>query len=277
MRLGSLLMTVIGLGVAGGAVQIAQTQLRADSTEAAAAQFVHVIVASQDIPFGVVLDNQYLTTIQWPVDAVPKGSFTDMNNVLPRQGGESRRAKRGLGQGELLLASKVSDYGEKVTIVQTLGENNRAMAINVDAQSGVGGFVTPGDHVDIVLTRGRGADISAITVLQNIRVVGVDQVADEQLDQPGIARTITVEVSAQQGQKLALAQRAGSLSLSLRSLESELDQPLAAVHLNDILLDKSPVPDDTPRPVIRVRRGTNKVVEVRLRSDVDSEESLENQ
>ena len=268
-------MTVIGLGVAGGAVQIAQTQLRATSTEAAAAKFVHVIVASQDIPFGVVLDNQYITTIQWPIDAVPKGAFIDIDNVLPRQGGESRRAKRGLGQGELLLTSKVSNYGEKVTIVQTLSENNRAMAINVNAQSGVGGFVTPGDHVDIVMTRGGGADISAITVLQNIRVIGVDQMADEQLDQPGIARTVTVEVSAQQGQKLALAQRAGSLSLSLRSLDAEIDQPIAAVHLNDILLDKSPVPDDTPRPVIRVRRGTNKVEEVRLRSGEDGEETSE--
>lgn len=266
MRLGSLLITVIGLGIAGGAVQLAQSQLRADRADATTASTVRVIAAAQDIPFGVEIESHMLTSIQWPIGSVPSGAFTSFQDVLPVQGGEHRRSMRLLSQGELLLISKVSEYGEKVTIVQTLTENHRAMAINVNAQSGVGGFVTPGDFVDIVLTRGGNRDLKTVTILQRIRVIGVDQTADEQSDQPGVARTVTVEVTAQQGQKLALAQQAGKLSLSLRSLTTEADTPLASINLSDIMLEESPSDEETKaRPVIRVRRAATDVVDVPLK------------
>ena len=92
------------------------------------------------------------------------------------------------------------------------------MAIEVDAVSGVGGFVTPGDRVDVVLTQGNNDNLRAVTILQNVRVIGVDQTSDEEKDQPGVARTITFEVSPADGQKLALAQKAGSLSLTFAPL-----------------------------------------------------------
>ncbi len=262
MRFGSILITVVGLGVAGGAVQVAATQLGAKSADAAASGVVEVIAAAQDIPFGASIEGHMLTSISWPVDSVPPGVFTDFSNVLPNGATEPRRAKRPLAQGELLLVSKISGFGEKVTIVQTLGANNRAMAINVDAGSGVGGFVTPGDFVDIVLTQGRNESLRAVTVLQNVRVVGVDQTADEQVEQAGVARTVTVEVSPDQGQKLALAQQAGKLSLSLRSLDSVEDKPLASVRLSDIMTDTSPTPEAETRQTIRVRRAATNVEEV---------------
>ena len=262
MRLGSLLTTIVGLGVAGGAVYYAQTQLNAVPVETAAGPaVVRVVVTSQDIPFGHVIEPHMLTTIEWPVGSVPAGAITDLATVIPSDGGQPRRAKRALSQGELILPSKISDWGEKVTIVQTIGENNRAMAITVNAQTGVGGFVTPGDEVDIVLTRGSKDDLRALTILQKIRVIGVDQRSDEQNDEAAVARTVTVEVSPEQGQKLALAQQAGTLSLSLRSLDTAEDRPLEAVRLSDLLLDKSPQPEGAPKPVVRVRRGANDITE----------------
>ncbi|WP_170421757.1 Flp pilus assembly protein CpaB [Ruegeria arenilitoris] len=261
MRVKSLMMTILGVGLAGGAVMMAQEQLR-QSQVAADPTIVSVVAVAEAIPFGTPIEGYKLTTIDWPADSVPAGVFTNFDDVLPASGGEPRRAKRALAQGELLLESKVSDFGEKVTIVQTLGENNRAMAISVDAQTGVGGFVTPGDFVDIVLTRGRNDELRAVTILQNIRIVGVDQTADEELDQPGVARTVTVEVTPEQGQRLALAQKAGQLSLSLRSLQTADDEPLEAIRLSDILLEKSPVADGAPKPVVKVRRGTSDIQEV---------------
>ena len=263
MRLGSLLMTVVGLGVAGGAVFYAQQQLNAvpEPVQTSQAQVVQVIATAQDIEFGQAIERHMLRTIEWPVGSVPPGALTEMTALIPAEGGQPRRAKRALAQGELVLTSKVSDWGEKVTIVQTIGENNRAMSIKVNAQTGVGGFVTPGDEVDIVLTRGSKDDLRALTILQKVRVIGVDQRSDELNEQAAVARTVTVEVSPEQGQKLALAQRAGTLSLSLRSLNTEEDEPLEAVRLSDLLAEKSPVPDGAPRPVIRVRRGANEISE----------------
>lgn len=261
MRLKSLMMTILGVVLAGGAVMIAQEQLRR-SQAAADPTIVRVVAAAEEIPFGSPIEGHKLTAIDWPADSVPAGVFTSFDDVLPTAGVDPRRAKRALAQGEILLASKVSDFGEKVTIVQTLGENNRAMAINVDAQTGVGGFVTPGDFVDIVLTQGKNESLRAVTILQNIRVIGVDQTADEDVDQPGIARTVTVEVTPDQGQRLALAQKAGQLSLSLRSLQIQEDKPLEAIRLSDILLEKSPVAEGAPKPIVKVRRGTTDVQEV---------------
>ncbi|WP_420585316.1 Flp pilus assembly protein CpaB [Ruegeria sp.] len=261
MRIKSLMMTILGVGLAGGAVMLAQDQMSRSQAQANTG-IVRVVAVAEAIPFGTPIEGYKLTTIEWPAESVPAGVFTSFDQVLPQNGSEPRRAKRALTQGELLLASKVSDFGEKVTIVQTLGENNRAMAINVDAQTGVGGFVTPGDFVDIVLTRGKNDSLRAVTILQNIRVIGVDQTADEELDQPGIARTVTVEVSPEQGQRLALAQKAGQLSLSLRSLQIEEDKPLEAIRLSDIMLENSPVEDGAPKPVVKVRRGTSDIQEI---------------
>ena len=161
----------------------------------------------------------------------------------------------------MLLQTKVSDFGEKVTIVQTIGANHRAMAIEVDAETAVGGFVTPGDRVDVVLTQGKAESLRAITILQNIRVIGVDQEADEQTDKPSVARTVTVEVSPDQGQRLALAQRAGRLSLTLRSIEDTENRALQMPRLVDLLHEPEPEAEEEEvivrKPVIRVRRGTD--------------------
>ena len=175
---------------------------------------------------------------------------------MAKQGEQPRRAKRQMSQGELILASKVSAFGEKVTIVQSLGPNRRAMAIRVDAETAVGGFVTPGDSVDILLTQGSNTEMRAVTIIQNVRVLGVDQQSDQQSDQPEVARTVTVEVSPEESQKLALAQKAGTLSLSLRTLDSVVDAPLESIRLSDILPDKSPVKETTVvATTVKIRRA----------------------
>ena len=266
MRLGSLLTIVVGLGVAGGSAYLASQHLetqRASVVVSGESEVVDVVVAGRDIALGQAIEPHLLTTISWPREAVPAGVFQSYDTLLPGSGLPPRRSRRAISQGELILAAKVSDFGEKVTIVQTLGPDLRAMAIKVDAETAVGGFVTPGDFVDVVLTQGRNEDLRAVTILQKIRVIGVDQDSDEQSDTPSIARTVTVEVSPQQGQKLALAQKAGTLSLSLRTLDAtKEDEPLESIRLSDVLREVSPVEDEAKNPSIVVRRGTERIEEI---------------
>ncbi len=260
MGIRSILVALLGVAVAGGSAFATREYMHIQTANAAVdpqSTLVTVVVAGTDIPYGQPILQQSLQIIPWPRDALPAGAFTDLSLVIAPPGQPPRRAIKGMVQGDLLLASKLSAFGEKVTLVQSLGPNTRAMAIKVDAETGVGGFVTPGDTVDILLTQGKDAAMSALTILQNIRVVGVDQEADEGMDQPEIARTVTVEVSPEQGQVLALAQKAGTLALTLRSLDSLPDEPLASLKLSDILRTESPVEDkQEARPTIRVRRGS---------------------
>jgi pilus assembly protein CpaB len=267
MRMRSLIVMMVGMAVAGASVyaskEFLQIQPATASVDPSAPTLVSVVVAGQDIPFGTTIEAHKLTTIMWPAEAVPPGTFADYAVLIPTDGNEPRRAKRPMAQGELVLANKVSEFGEKVTIVQTLGANTRAMAIKVDASTAVGGFVTPGDTVDILLTQGKGDSLRAVTILQNIRIVGVDQQANEMDENANIAKTVTVEVTPEQGQKLALAQKAGQLSLSLRTLDSVIDEPMESIRLSDIIRDKSPT-EEGPKATIKVRRAISSVEEVEV-------------
>lgn len=268
MRLATLVTFVAGVAVAGGSAWLAgdffeAKYARASQDNAREDGLVQVVVAAQDIPFGKLVDAHNIETMPWPAAALPKGSYTGFDGLLPGPGSQPRRAKAGFAQGELILASKLTGFGEKVTIVQSLGPNRRAIAITVNAETGVGGFVTPGDRVDIVLTQGKDQSLRAVTILQNLRVIGVDQETNQNTNAPEIARTVTLEVTPEDGQKLALAQKAGTLSLTLRTLEDEPDaRPIEAISLRDVLREPEPVVSavDTaePPPAVRsviVRRG----------------------
>jgi pilus assembly protein CpaB len=266
---------MFGIAVAAGSVYASREFLAVERATASAERttpaLVSVVVAGQDIPFGATIEPHKLTTIQWPAEAVPGGIFTDYSVLLPKGDEEPRRAKRAMVKGELILAAKLSDFGEKVTIGQTLRPGNRAMAISVNATTSVGGFVTPGDFVDVVLTSRDQRGLRAVTILQNLRVVGVDQQADVLNEQAQVARTVTVEVTPLQGQKLALAQRAGTLSLTLRNIDSasEEDQTLESIRLSDILDDDAPeVIVPLPKPTVKVRRGSD-IEEVELDGAVE--------
>jgi pilus assembly protein CpaB len=156
--------------------------------------------------------------------------------------------------GEPVLRSKVSEFGEKVTIADSIDPTKRAMAIRVNDVSGVAGFVTPGDRVDVLLTRRLDGDnMITTTVLQDIVVRGTDQLADEDLDQPNVVRTVTVEVSPEEAQRVALAQEAGTLSLTLRNLATTEKADLRALGVNE--LTASPSKKQGAAPTVTIIRG----------------------
>jgi pilus assembly protein CpaB len=280
MRLSSIFMALVGLAVAGGSAQIAREMIMAPQADAAAPAVVQTVVAAADIRRGDVIESHMLMTQSWPAEAVPPGTFVDMSALLPAQpGGEPRRAMRPIGRGELIMAGKVSEFGQKVTIVDTLAPGTRAVAIRVDAVTSVGGFVTPGDFVDVLLTRGDGNSLITDTILRKIRVVAVDQSADELQDGPALAATVTVEATAEESQILALAQKAGTLSLALRDPDAPDTEPVERLRLSDLVPEDPVVVEAAPeaapapavaepvrKPTIVVRRGTDSEEEVTLRN-----------
>ena len=247
MRASSIVLALIGLAVAGGSAQLARELMTAPQADAAsAAAMVTVMTAAAEIRRGDLILPHMLSAQSWPAGSVPAGSFTDAAPLLPAEGGEPRRALRSLVAGEVILEGKISGFGEKVTIAQSLSPNARAMAIKVDAVTAVWGFITPGDYVDVLLTRGDSETLMTDTILRNIRVVAVDQSDDELIDKPDVAATVTVEVTAEQGQVIALAQNAGTLSLALRTPGSDDAKPIERLRLSDL------VPEPKAEPVVEV-------------------------
>jgi pilus assembly protein CpaB len=281
MRLSSIFMALVGLAVAGGSAQLAREMIMAPQADAAATPaVVQAIVAAAEIKRGDVIEPHMLMTQSWPVEALPAGAYTDTAALLPAQpGGEPRRAMRPIGRGELIMANKVSEFGQKVTIVDTLAPGTRAVSIRVDAVTSVGGFVTPGDFVDVLLTRGSDASLITDTILRKIRVVAVDQSSDELQDSPALVATVTVEATAEESQILALAQKAGTLSLALRDPDAPDTAPVERLRLSDLVPEEPVVVEETTpaaapavvaepvrKPTIVVRRGTESEEEVTLRN-----------
>jgi pilus assembly protein CpaB len=117
---------------------------------------------------------------------------------------------------EPVLSWKVTGPGERATLSAVVDDGMRAMSVRINDVLGVAGFVLPGDRVDILLTRKSFTDI----LLQNVKVLAIDQIADERVEKPSLAKTATLEVNTIDAQKLTLAQTVGSLSLALRAAGS---------------------------------------------------------
>lgn len=196
-----------------------------DRQEAVAEEqnLARIVVATQPLEFGTPLSTENIRMQNFPANSVPEGAFRTIEEAL--QGG--RVALRPIVPNEPVLASKVSGSGGRAVLSANLAEGMRAVAISVNAVQSVSGFVRPGDVVDIFLTRqiaGEGAteqDLMTEVVLENIKVLAVDQVAAESATEPQVGRTAVVEVDQRDAQKLVLAGRIGTLSLALRNVEEQ--------------------------------------------------------
>lgn len=194
-------------------------------------QLQRIVVASQNVGFGTPLGQQNLRLANWPAASVPIGAFTSI--AAATKG--NRVALRPIVVGEPVLASKVSGADGRATLSANLPVGKLAYTVPVNNVSGVGGFVRPGDVVDVLVTRpipGDGAtanDKMTDVVLEAVPVLGIDQVADEKSTAPAIAKSATLEVDSFGAQKLALSIQLGTLSLALRNVADQLTGPRSTV------------------------------------------------
>jgi len=181
------------------------------------ASHLKVVVAAGPVPFGAPLGPQNLREVDWPSGQSLEGSFGSVADLLK----DGRRlALAPLRRNEPVLAGKVTEPNQRATLSTQIDEGMRAVSVRVDEVRGVAGFVLPGDRVDVILTRGEGgaqeAAAYADILLQNAKVLAVDQLASESQDKPAVARAVTLELTVEQAQKVILAQGVGRLSLILR-------------------------------------------------------------
>ncbi|WFP60521.1 Flp pilus assembly protein CpaB [Mesorhizobium sp. WSM4904] len=234
---------MIGIAAVFGAISIfaadfwvksqakAQSELKVASIAAPQepkVEFKTIVVASAPLRYGTELDRSQLTEIPWPQDSLPQGAFPTIDKLLAEG---SRVVLSPIEVNEPVLLAKLSGPNGRATLSNMLSPGMRAVTIRIDEIAGVGGFITPGDRVDVVLTRdageiqevaknAQGAAGSTVTseiVVSDARVLSVGQGADERKTEPQVANSVTLEVTNEGAQKVALARTVGTLSLSLRS------------------------------------------------------------
>lgn len=186
-------------------------------------RLVRIVVATQPLEFGEPLTEQNIRLQNFPANSVPEGAF----RTLPEALKDNRVALRPIVPGEPVLKSKVSGTDGRATLAALLPDGFRAITIPVNNINGVAGFVLPGMMVDVLLLRqieGDGAtnaDQRADLVMESVQVLAVDQLADEKTGKPKVSRSVTVAVTPQDASRLAIANRMGTLQLTLRKMEPQ--------------------------------------------------------
>jgi pilus assembly protein CpaB len=217
------MMIIMALVFGGAALFAGQKWLDRQSSRLREMQVVakpistqKIIVAAVPLRFGTELSREHLREIDWPDGAVPKGAFGSLAEILD---GKTRRvALAAMEENEPILQAKITGPGQRASLAAVIQEGMKAITVRVNDVAGVAGFVLPGERVDILLTRTVDREDSyADVLLQNVKVLAVDQSADERADKPSIVRAVTLEVNTAQAQRLTLAASVGALSLALRA------------------------------------------------------------
>ena len=173
-----------------------------------------IVVASAPMRFGTHVVPDSLREVAWPDAAIPAGTYSSIAELTA---GGKRIVLASIERNEPILRTKITGPGQKATLSAVIQDGMRAVTVRTNDVEGVAGFVLPGDHVDVLLTRQseRASGMNDV-VIQNARVLAVDQLADDAADRPTVARAVTLEVDTVAAQKIALAASLGSLSLMLR-------------------------------------------------------------
>ena len=185
---------------------------------------VPLLIAARPVRAGTLLKPEDLAVEQRSAKDVPAGARIDTpdarNDLL------GALVRRNLAKGEVVLSSDALNPGDRGFLAAVLGSGMRAVTVGVDAVSGLAGLVWPGDRVDLILTQTQeGSDVppsrrvSGETVLHHVRVLAIDrqliQGATSESPETQQARTVTLEVSPAEAERVAVAVRLGRLSLSV--------------------------------------------------------------
>ena len=198
-----------------------------------------IVVAGQALNYGDEVSNANMREVAWAAEDMPDGAFETIEELLH----EGDRAALGaIALGEPVLSSKITGSGAAPSLSKVVTPGYRAVSVEIDEITGVSGFIVPGDRVDVVVVRefgdsveddkslkiastaphsntvvgSGGSRVNSGRVLANVRVLSVEQIAQENQADPILARSIALEVLPTQATLLIAAQRAGSLSLHLR-------------------------------------------------------------
>ena len=217
MQTRSVIILIIGLIIALGTAW----SLKARMTHPAEASGRQVLVAAANIGTGDFVRSQYhLAFANWPEANITEQMLTSAQVKLSDFDGAV--ARRDVGKGEPIQKNMLVKPNEGGFMAAVLDPGKRAVSIAVDSTTGNAGFIFPGDYVDLILTHAEKNDQSSVraseTFIENVRVLAVDQMLTNPDNKAVLAKTVTLEVSPKQAEKINVAKDLGKINLSLRSL-----------------------------------------------------------
>ncbi|HWA41726.1 MAG TPA: Flp pilus assembly protein CpaB [Hypericibacter adhaerens] len=252
----SLMLFIAALLIAGTAVYITRGVLEARKpaeqpavTQAAPAPppaaDTSILVAAANLPTGTLLKPEHLKWQAWPQNAITPAFFAQTSAKIEDFVGAVVR--RGVAAGEPIQATAVVKPGERGFLAAVLKPGMRAISIGVGDVTGIAGMMLPGDRVDMLLTHDLPGDDNSEgsketrhateTVLENIRILAIDQTLDDIKGQPVSGKVATLEVTPKQAEMIAVVVELGRVQFSLRSLAKDQPEDSPAIAANPAAAD----------------------------------------
>ena len=217
-----------------------------------------VVVAKVDIPVGSRIIPEQLLVAQFPADVTPEGAISKIDDQIV-----GRVVVASLSPRDPVTEVKLAPIGAAGGLSSVIPEGYRAMTVKVDDVVGVSGFILPGTLVDVVVVitppEGNGGEKISKIVLQNIKVLANGQNIDKPKNDREVdrsVRAVTLQVTPEQTEKLALASSEGRLQLVMRNSVDQADEQTTGANKRTLLLGERAML--TPAPGISSTVATAK-------------------
>ncbi|MCY1370368.1 Flp pilus assembly protein CpaB [compost metagenome] len=167
-------------------------------------------------------------------------------------------------RGDILRGARLAEHLGGSTLASLIESDKRAISVRVDDVVGVGGFLLPGNRVDVLATKkvGNNSEAESKTILEDLRVLAVDQTASTDKTQPVVVRAVTLEMTPKEAEVLVKAMSEGRLQLALRNPLDDQKKPEPKVAAAPKPATPAPVPV-APRPIVRRSTGEYGVIIIR--------------
>lgn len=210
-----------------------------------------VVVASRDIPEGAAIDRTALSVAAWPSAAVPPGAYASIDSLI------GRVTRVNVFTGEALLPGRLAPAGTGPGLELKIPPGQRAMSVRINDVAGISGLLQPNSRVDVLVTIADAATGKQVSKLfmENMRVLSVGtEIQRDASGKPMTAATVTLGVTPEQAERLAVAMNTGSIQLVLRGYgdpDSVRTRGATSVDVLSQLRGVYVPPTDAPRPVVR--------------------------
>jgi pilus assembly protein CpaB len=207
---------------------------------------VEVVVAANDIQVGAKLEDRDVRLASFPQSNIPPGAFTRKSQAL------NRGVVLPISKGEFILPSKLAAENAGAGLPSMIPPGMRAVSVRVNDVVSVAGFVQPGTRVDVLATGSSGSERQTTTVLENVAVIAVGKTLDRGTPgepQAAPAPVITLLVSPDDAQKLALVSQEGRIQLALRNPLDTRKGGIGATKASSLYPGATPATTD-PKPKV---------------------------
>jgi pilus assembly protein CpaB len=243
-----LLVAVLVASAASFAVYRAISRIPVREVEVAT---VHVAVAAEDLPMGTMITKDQVKLVGWPAANPVQGSFASVDGLVGRGLVQPVKAN------EPLTESKLAAVGAGAGLPPSIPPGMRAVSVRVNEVIGVAGFTVPGTRVDVLVTLSKGEQSMARAVVSNVQVLTAGTRFDQQQakdGQPIPSTVVTLMVTPDDAERIALAQSTGAIMLVLRNPLDIVPTDTRGIRMASLM----GTPD--PPPVVKAFKGQPRLV-----------------